>query len=187
MSAFELQILSCCGCQCSRSWGNINPVMAHNQVATRAEAGVGSGRLSSRKSLQLDFASRIESLTKHFGTSILLSEDSLEKIGDKEAFHLRFLGKVRVKGKREAIGIYECFDGDPSPMIERKLDTLSQFQEGRAYYLDGRFKEAMEAFEGVLRNNPEDATTQLFLNRIAHYLTHGKPEGWTGVELMEEK
>lgn len=132
-------------------------------------------------------ASRIESLTKHFGTSILLSEDSLEKIGDKEAFHLRFLGKVRVKGKREAIGIYECFDGDPSPMIERKLDTLSQFQEGRTYYLDGRFKEAMEAFEGVLRNNPEDATTQLFLNRIAHYLTHGKPEGWTGVELMEEK
>ena len=32
--------------------------MAHNQVATWAEAGVGFGRLLSRKSLQLDFEYR---------------------------------------------------------------------------------------------------------------------------------
>ena len=132
-------------------------------------------------------ASRIESLTKHYGASILLSEDSLDKITDKEAFHLRFLGQVLMKGKREAIGLYECFGGDSSQLLERKLATLSQFREGQNHYLSGNFQEAMKAFEEVLRANPDDATTQLFLNRIAHYLTHGTPEGWTGVELMEEK
>ena len=132
-------------------------------------------------------ASRIESLTKHYGASILLSEDSLSEIQDRAAFHLRFLGKVRVKGKREAIGIHECFGGDPPEVIERKLATLSLFGEGREHYLAGNFREAMAVFEEVLRANPEDTTTQLWLNRIAHYLTHGKPEGWTGIELMEEK
>ena len=45
-------------------------------------------------------ASRIESLTKHYGASILLSEDSLNKLEDKNDFHLRFMGKVQVKGKK---------------------------------------------------------------------------------------
>ena len=66
-------------------------------------------------------ASRIESLTKHYGVSILLSEDSLDKIENREAFHLRHLGQVLVKGKKEPVGIYECFDGDEPETIEQKL------------------------------------------------------------------
>ena len=46
-------------------------------------------------------ASRIESLSKYYGTSILLSEVSLKKIDNREEFHFRYLGKVQVKGKQK--------------------------------------------------------------------------------------
>ncbi len=177
----------------------IDERLAKERAPVRIGAGLHSGPLimgiiGDRRRMDaatisdtVNTASRIESLTKHFGASILLSEDSLKGITNQENFSLRFLGKVLVKGKREAVGIYECFDGDLPAVIERKQATLALFREGRQHYLDGNFKEAMEALEEVLRANPDDVTTQLFLNRIANYLAHGKPEGWTGVEMMEEK
>ena len=57
-------------------------------------------------------ASRIESLTKYYKASILLSEITLQQIQHPEIFHLRYLGKVQVKGKQSSIGIYECFSSD---------------------------------------------------------------------------
>ena len=172
---------------------------AKGRAPIRVGAGLHSGSLimgiiGDRKRMDaatvsdtVNTASRIESLTKHYGASILLSGDSLDKIKDKETFNLRFMGQVLVKGKRETVGIYECFDGDPPSLIEQKLVTLPKFQEGRDHYLAGNFREAMEVFEEVLRASPDDVTVELFLNRIAYFLTHGKPEGWTGVEMMEKK
>lgn len=172
---------------------------AKGRVPVRIGAGLHSGPLimgiiGDRKRMDaatisdtVNTASRIESLTKYYGSSILLSEDSLAKIEDEGSFGLRFLGRVRVKGKREAVGIYECFDGDPPQLAAQKRRALALFRQGQEDYLSGSFREAMVAFEEALRISPEDATARLFLNRIAHYLTHGSPEGWTGVELMEEK
>ncbi|RQH20526.1 hypothetical protein D5R40_31940 [Okeania hirsuta] len=45
-------------------------------------------------------ASRIESLTKHYEASILISEDSVNRMANSNDFHLRYLGKVQVKGKK---------------------------------------------------------------------------------------
>ena len=172
---------------------------AKGRAPIRIGAGLHSGSLimgiiGDRKRMDaatisdtVNTASRIESLTKHYGASILLSGDSLDKITDKEAFNLRSLGQVLVKGKRETVGIYECFDGDPPSLIEHKRVTLPKFQAAREHYLAGNFREAMDTFEEVLRANPDDTTVELFLNRIAYILTHGKPEGWTGVEMMEKK
>jgi len=172
---------------------------ARGRVPVRSGAGLHAGSLimgiiGDRKRMDaatisdtVNTASRIESLTKYYGVPILISEDSLAKMEDKKAFHLRFLGRVLAKGKREAVGVYECFDGDAPQMIELKLSTLPQFRQGREAYMSGDFRKAMDAFEAVLRANPGDAAAGLFINRIAYYLAHGKPEGWAGVELMEEK
>ena len=45
-------------------------------------------------------ASRIESLTKHYKASILLSDATLDQIVAKENFLLRSLGMVQLKGKQ---------------------------------------------------------------------------------------
>ena len=129
-------------------------------------------------------ASRIESLTKHFGASILLSEDSLRKIGKEHPFHLRFLGKVLVKGKKEPVGIYECYDGDTPEMMAHKLKTVTDFDAGLEHYLRRSFPEATGSFNKVLKNNPEDQIARFFINKSSRYTHEGVSHGWTGVEEM---
>ena len=51
-------------------------------------------------------AARIESLTKHYGASILLSEASIAKLTNPTEFHFRYLGEVQVKGKNRAVTVY---------------------------------------------------------------------------------
>ncbi len=49
-------------------------------------------------------ASRIESLTKHYGVSILLSEDSLKKMENPDMFNLRYWGQGFSKREKESGG-----------------------------------------------------------------------------------
>ena len=132
-------------------------------------------------------ASRVESLTKYYGASILLTQDSLSQIEEPGAFHLRYLGQVQVKGKNEPVGILECFDGDSPEQAEKKLTSLDVFQQGLDLYLAKDFSGALNAFQQVLGENPEDRIAQHFRAKAVHYLNEPVPEGWTGVEMMRGK
>ncbi|MCB0593785.1 MAG: response regulator [Lewinellaceae bacterium] len=132
-------------------------------------------------------AARIESLNKFYGTRILLSEDSLSEIGQPGDYHFRMLGKVQMKGKKVPVGIYECFDGDPPPIFEKKLAALDAFGQAREYYFQKEFAKAYRTFEGILKDNPDDAATQLFLNKTLECIASGVPEDWTGIERMTAK
>ncbi|MCB9277069.1 MAG: response regulator [Lewinellaceae bacterium] len=141
----------------------------------------------------VNVASRVESLTKYYGVNILMSEASLRwKSETMESLppyslQLRFLGRVQVKGKKEAIGLYECFGGDSPDIAGKKQETLEQFETGLQYYFDKKFAQAAVVFEKILELNPRDQTVRLFLNKAAAYITQGVPEGWTGVERMDKK
>ena len=131
-------------------------------------------------------ASRMESLNKHYGTNILLSEDSLAGMTDID-HHFRFLGKVQLKGKNQALGIYECFDGDIPELSTAKLQSLGLFEEGIRAYFGQDFRKARQIFEAITKQSPNDSTAKLFLNKSSRYLEKGVPQGWTGVEKMEVK
>jgi adenylate cyclase len=132
-------------------------------------------------------ASRIESLTKYYKAGILLSEFTLREILHPELFHLRYLGKVQVKGKQSSIGIYECFSSDGEDQVNKKEKTLSAFNEGMVHYLNKAFDKAIKAFEWVSAANPEDRTTQFFLHKASGYHQQGVPENWSGVVEMANK
>ena len=109
-------------------------------------------------------ASRIESLTKYYKVRILLSEITLQQIQHRENFHLRYLGRVQVKGKQSSIGIHECFSSDSEDQIIKKEKTLAAFNEGMFYYLNKSFQNAVKAFEAITEINPSDLTAQFFLD-----------------------
>jgi len=132
-------------------------------------------------------AARIENLTKYYGNSILLSETCLEKLNNRATFNIRFLGQVQVKGKQAAIKIYECFDGDLPAVIDLKLATLSDFENGIQQYFNQSFATAQQAFETVLQQNPKDKTAQLFLMKTKWLANAGVTAGWTGIEMMEKQ
>ena len=132
-------------------------------------------------------ASRIESLTKHYKASIILSEASLEQIAQKENFHLRDLGLVQLKGKRESIKVHECFSDHSKLELHKKLETLSLFNEGVAHYISRSFRLANTAFQEVLAANPGDPTARFFFSKTKQIIEAGIPENMGGVVEMLEK
>lgn len=132
-------------------------------------------------------AARLEGLTKYFGASILLSEHSLKKMEKPAPHRFRYLGKVQVKGKMEALGVYECYDGDPPPTAEKKEQTAALFELGFGHYLAREFRDAGRLFGEILAKNPEDRVAGYFLKKSEMLAEKGAPKGWTGVEAMEQK
>jgi adenylate cyclase len=132
-------------------------------------------------------ASRIESLTKYYKTDILISGATLQGLHDPEAFHLRNLGRVQVKGKQEPLNLFECFSGSPDNVVQAKLHTLQPFHEGISHYLNKSFAHAITIFGNVVDANPDDLTARLFLKNAALYISDGAPENWMGVEEMVSK
>ena len=113
----------------------------------------------------VNVASRIESLTKEYKSALLISEEFYDKIENKESFNFRYLGKINVKGKKNPIDIYECFDGDQTEVRNLKKQSLHLFKEALQFYLDKDFEKAISSFESVLKFNEKDATAQLFIEK----------------------
>ncbi|MDF1865033.1 MAG: ATP-binding protein [Saprospiraceae bacterium] len=132
-------------------------------------------------------ASRIEGLTKHFGVSILLSEDSFDRLERPDSFDYRFIGIVQVKGKKNALGVYEFFGGDKESIIELKTKTKKDFDTGLQQYFNKNFKEALFYFSSVIKLNPKDSVAQLYQKRASEYLANGVEEDWIGIEVMMQK
>jgi adenylate cyclase len=132
-------------------------------------------------------ASRIESLTKYYKCRIILSEQSYAEIEHKDDFNIRSLGMVHVKGRQNAVRIYECFDGDPPEMILHKMTSLEHFNDGIRAYEAKSLRDSTKSFSQVLVANPDDETAQCYLGRISNLLTSEIGMEWTGIDRMPDK
>ena len=132
-------------------------------------------------------ASRVEGMTKHFGANIIISESTLKSIGDISGFNFRYLGMVKVKGKQNAIGIYECIDGDGVDTISLKLKTKPDYEKGIELFFDQNFEDALHLFEKILDVHPQDSVVQYFMSKAKTYLSEGTPENWQSMMVMDTK
>jgi adenylate cyclase len=119
----------------------------------------------------VNIASRLETLNKIYGTEVIISESTMQKIGGR--LMVRELDTVRVKGKRQDIKIFELIDGDKVPFIEL-------FEKGIHLYRKGHFDAAMLKFREALKINPEDKPSILFVKRCED-LIKSPPKKWDGV------
>ena len=134
----------------------------------------------------VNLASRLEELNKLYGTSLIVSNSTVQMLNRPDRYHCRFLSYARVKGKQNAIKVYEFFDGDEDYDKSLKLKTLLTFNEGiREYYLQ-KFTKASVKFQDVIDIYPEDKTARLFLEKSAKFMVHGVPDDWDGVDIVEK-
>jgi DNA-binding response OmpR family regulator len=135
----------------------------------------------------VNLASRLEGLTRIYGSSISISEPTLTQLKDPDRYKHRFVDKVQVKGKKDPVSVHEVFDGDPTAVIELKEQTKDEFEQGLCLYYDRKFSEASVKFNRVLEKHPEDRAARIYLKRSANYMVNGVPEDWTGVEVLTQK
>lgn len=132
-------------------------------------------------------ASRMEGLTKHYGASMIFSENTLSKIREQDAFQYRMLGLVKAKGKTRPIKIYEILDGAVTSSNDLKVKTKEEFETGLQNYFSKNFVTAAANFKNVTNRNPDDKSAALYLKLSAKYMVDGVSEQWDGIEIMDLK
>lgn len=135
----------------------------------------------------VNLAARIEGLNKMYGSYVSLSDETLSAMKESDRYRYRFMDKVRVKGREDAVTVYEVFEGDPEGLAELKEQTKPSFEKGIQLYYGKRFSEASVYFNQVLEKNPADLAARIYLKRCANYMVNGVPSDWTGVETLVEK
>jgi len=135
----------------------------------------------------VNLASRIEGLTKAYSASILISEDTLNSLLNPEKYFYRMVDKVMVKGKKKPVIIYEILNGNSNRIIDLKLATKKDFEEGVLFYLDEKFEDACEIFKKILKKDPRDTAVSLYLERAKYYMVHGVPLNWEGAWKLDSK
>ncbi|MEG4800315.1 ATP-binding protein [Microcoleus sp. ARI1-B5] len=135
----------------------------------------------------VNLASRLESLTKLYGVSLIISEKVLDNLSHPEQYQIRFLDRVIVKGKQQPISIYEVLDGETELVREMKLRTQQDFERGLEHYRRHEFKAAKTCFYQVLAVNTDDKTAALYVERLNYLIEKGVPENWSGVWTLTQK
>ena len=82
---------------------------------------------------------------------------------------------------------FKCINGFDEKQFERKLQTLSLFNDAMNAYHDQQFENALQVFQTILAQDPDDLTTIYFLEKTKKYLREGVPKNWTGAEEMVSK
>jgi adenylate cyclase len=121
----------------------------------------------------VNLAARLEQLTKLYGSTLILSELTVRGLPAARKQGLRWLDLVIVRGKTQAIRIYECLDGLPADERASKLATRARFEQGMQQALAHAFEDALESFEACLSVWPGDSAAQLHRRRCQDALRGG--------------
>ncbi|MBD1889172.1 AAA family ATPase [Coleofasciculus sp. FACHB-SPT9] len=113
----------------------------------------------------VNLASRIESLTKKYGISLLISHKTFQSLPDSNQYAIRLIDRVKVKGKSKAVSIFEVFDADPPETYEGKVATRTLFEEALILYHWQKLRDAEQLFAECLRRNPTDKAAQIYQQR----------------------
>jgi predicted ATPase/class 3 adenylate cyclase len=135
----------------------------------------------------VNLASRVESLTKRYGASLLITEATRERLQDADAFAMREIARVAVKGKSKAVTLFEVLDGDPPAIRAQKLQTAPLFESGLKAYQAGHFQEAAERFGAVIAANAEDRVARFYHEQAHTHLQFTVSGEWKGVDAFESK
>ncbi len=110
----------------------------------------------------VNLASRLEGLTRAFGSWIIVSEDLLIACPEAAQLPHRRLGRVRVKGKLRAVTVFEIID---APDVVR-IRTRAVFEEALRCFETRRYRQARTGFNAVLEADPTDQAARFYLKKI---------------------
>ncbi len=125
----------------------------------------------------VNLGSRVESLTKYYGVKIMVAENTQN---NQPKFLFRMLDKVRVKGKKTGIAIYEPI-GHKNELSKEIFAEVEESDKALNYYFNQQWDEAEKAFKELKQAHPDVKLYSLYLSRIQEFRVAPPPENWGGV------
>jgi len=131
----------------------------------------------------VNVASRLEGRTKHYGVGCLVGEATRNAVKD---IVFKEIDKVKVKGKEEALTIYEPIGLEGE--IDRKvLDEFRLWHQTLRLYRSRHWDQVEVSLLNLQRMNPECALYELYAQKVAEKRRNPPPAAWDGVTVFDEK
>jgi adenylate cyclase len=175
-----------------------HPLLSKDPIVVRMGANGGEvilcdiGAADARMDLTIigdtvNVAARLESASKQYGLTNLVSENVVQ--GNEQKFLFRMIDKVRVKGKKEPLNCYElmCLKG-----LEKNnhLILKKEFELALSYYNTANFEKALLGFNKstAFEEGKELGVTpsSIYISRC-EYLLKNPPDNWDGIWTLTEK
>ena len=131
----------------------------------------------------VNVASRLEGRTKYYGVGILVGEATRTLVKDVV---FKEIDKIKVKGKDEAITIYEPM-GLEAEVEKKVLDELKLWHQTIRSYRSRQWDQAEVHLLNLQRMNPGCALYQLYAKEAAGKRRTPPPTEWDGVTVFDEK
>lgn len=126
----------------------------------------------------VNLASRLENATKTYGSSLIISQKTLDKLDNPSQYSMRFLDKVKVKGRSEKIKIFEIFDADEPQVKLDKQATLEKFERAVSLYQEYQFATVKQLMQACLQANPQDKAANTYIQRCQNLLRVERSDNW---------
>jgi len=131
----------------------------------------------------VNVASRLEGRTKGYGVGILVGEATRSQVKDVV---FREVDRIRVKGKDEAVTIYEPL-GLEGELERKALDELKLWNQALRAYRAQQWDQVEVGLLNLQRMNPECALYQMYVEKVAQKRRDPPPPDWDGVSVFDEK
>lgn len=127
-------------------------------------------------------AARVEGLSKYYNAKVICTEATIEPLKNKSDFKYRFVDNVKVKGKSQALAVYELL----SPFDTEKISYLDDFNQAIEHIKNNNIKDANTIFKALHQKHPNDKAVAIFSERCHNFLDDNA-ETWDGITKMMTK
>jgi adenylate cyclase len=129
----------------------------------------------------VNLASRLEGANKFYGTTVIASETTVALTG--ETFAWRELDAIRVKGRTQALKIYELL-ALSAGLTSSQATLIANYADGLAQWRAREFERAAQCFG---RSADIDRPASLFAARARELAQNPPGEDWDPIRTLQEK
>jgi adenylate cyclase len=129
----------------------------------------------------VNLASRLEGANKFYGTTVIASETTVALTG--EAFAWRELDAIRVKGRTQALKIYELL-ALSAGLTASQETSIANYAEGLGQWRARKFERAAQYFG---RSADIDRPASLFAARARELAQNPPGQDWDPIRTLQEK
>jgi hemerythrin-like metal-binding protein len=160
---------------------NLPPILIHLGIDTgHLVLGTIGGTQRMESSVignTVNLAFSLESMNNIYGTTLLISEHTYTRLKAPSQSAIRFIERIKSEGLSIPLSVYDVFHKEAPDIYAQKLAAIQQFEEAVSYYQFQQIDQAVNLFEQILKQTPDDKAAQVYLQRCYKQLSKGHHDG----------